>query len=331
MKNCNIIGTGFAVPENIVTNDDLVKMGVDTNDEWIKSRTGIEERRILEEGKGVSSLAIEAAKKAIEDSGVSKSDIELVIVATTTPDYQLFPSVACLVQGELGLTKAAAFDLSAACSGFVYAVETGANFIKAGTYKKVLVIGADALSRNVDWEDRSICVLFGDGSGAVVLGEAEACYGILASDLRADGAGFKSLYVPVGGSKEPLTDLNFSKREHFVQMDGKKVFKFATSVIQESIQNVLDKSGLKKEDISLLILHQANKRIIDFAMNKFGLSHDKVYVNISKYGNTSSASIPIALDEARKKKLLKKGDIVVTAGFGAGLTWAANLIKWEKD
>ena len=329
MKSCVILGTGSALPKKVFKNEDFLKLGLDTSDEWIKSRTGIEERRILEKDMGISSLAIEAAKNAIASAKINSEDIGLVIVATTSPDYALFPSVACLVQGALGLTTAGAFDLSAACSGFVYAVETGAQFIKTGAHKNVLVIGADALSKFVDWQDRGICILFGDGAGAVILGEGKPGQGLLASELRADGTDFESLYVPIGGSKEPLHIDNIEKREHFIKMDGKKVFKFATNVIIDSIQKVLDKSGLTKEDISLLVLHQANKRIIDFAMQKFGLSPEKVYVNISKYGNTSAASIPIALDEANKQGLIKSGDIVVTAGFGAGLTWAANVIKWK--
>ncbi len=319
---------GACVPEKIVTNKDIEGMGLGTTDEWIQSRTGISERRILEPGQGVSSLAIEAAKQAMLNSKTTPEEIGLVIVATTTPDYSLFPSVACLVQAALALPQAAAFDLSAACSGFAYALETGAQFIRSGMYTKVLVIGADALSRYVDWQDRGVCILFGDGAGAAVLGRVKSGYGILASELRAEGAEYRSLYVPVGGTKTPLTAENMSERNHFIKMDGAKIFKFAVRVTADTIEKILMKANLKKEDISLLVMHQANIRIINYAAEKFGLSSDKVYVNISRYGNTSAASIPLVLDEAVKNGRLKHGDIVVIMGFGAGLTWGASVIKW---
>ncbi len=306
-----IIGVGSHTPHKIVTNNELSKT-VETSDEWIRTRTGIEERRISDEKTSTSDLAIVAAEKALINSGLAAQDLDLIVVGTTTPDT-LFPSVACLLQKKLGATKAAAFDVSAACAGFNYALTTAKQFIENETYKNVLVGGADTLTKHLDWKDRGTCVLFGDGAGAVVLTATNDGSGILASWLKAEGHLGENLIMPVNG---------------FIAMDGKEVFKFAVRVLEESIKKVLEKADLKPEDISLLIPHQANIRIINHVIKKMGLAKEKVFVNLQKYGNTSAASIPIALDEAIQAGKIKKGDILVVSGFGAGLTCGANLIKW---
>ncbi len=306
-----IIGVGSELPPKVVTNDELSKT-VETSDEWIKTRTGIEQRRISDEKTSTSDLAIAAAEKALKNSGLSAQDLDLIVVGTTTPDT-LFPSVACLLQKKLGATKAAAFDVSAACAGFNYALTTAKQFIENETYKNVLVVGADTLTKHLDWQDRGTCVLFGDGAGAVVLTASDDGSGILASWLKAEGHLGENLIMPVNG---------------FITMDGKEVFKFAVRVLEESIKKVLEKANLKAEDINLLIPHQANIRIINHVIKKMGLAKEKVFINLQKYGNTSAASIPIALDEAIQAGKLKKGDILVVSGFGAGLTCGANLIKW---
>ena len=295
-----IMGTGSYVPERILTNDDLAKI-VDTNDEWITTRTGIRERRIAADDEATSDLAFKAAEKAIIDAGIDKNEIELIIVATMTQDH-LTPSTAALVQDKLGI-KAAAFDVSAACTGFIYGFTTGYSFIKAGIYKKVLVIGAETMSRVIDWEDRGTCILFGDGAGAVVLGEVETG-GFLASHLAADGSGACELIVPAGGSRKAAT--------------------------AETIENVLTQQNLIADDIDIFIPHQANVRIIESIAKRFNQPLDKFFVNLHKYGNTSGASIPIALDEASKEGRFKKGDKIVATGFGGGLTYGSILFEWSK-
>ena len=322
-----ITGTGSALPDRVLTNDDLAKF-VDTNDEWISTRTGIKKRRITDENTSTSDLAYAASLKAIEKAGLSASDIDLIVLATSTPDFLNFPSTACLVQERLGASNAAAFDLSAACTGFVYALTTASQFVESQIQKNVLVIGADTLSKYVDWEDRNTCVLFGDGAGAAVVQPSSNGSGILASYLAADGAGGGYLQNPVGGSRTPISESAIKERKNYVRMDGRAVFKFSTRVILEGIEKVLEKSGLTKSEISLLIPHQANTRIINHAVEKLGLSPQKVCVNIHNYGNTSAATIPIALDEAISEGKVNKGDIVVTIGFGGGLTWGANAIRW---
>jgi len=306
-----IIGVGSCLPPKIVTNDDLAKT-VETSDEWIRTRTGIQERRVSDEKTATSDLAIVAAEKALKNSGISAQDLDLIVVGTTTPDT-LFPSVACIVQKKLGAIKAAAFDVSAACAGFNYALTVSKQFIESGTYNNVLVVGADTLTKHLDWKDRGTCILFGDGAGAVVLTSSDDGSGILASWLKAEGHLGENLIMPVNG---------------FITMNGKEVFKFAVRVLEESIHKVLEKANLRIEDINLLIPHQANTRIIDHVVKKTKLPKEKVFVNLQKYGNTSAASIPIALDEALAAGKIKKGDIVVLSGFGAGLTCGANLIKW---
>ncbi|WP_422484652.1 beta-ketoacyl-ACP synthase III [Gudongella sp. DL1XJH-153] len=324
-----ITGIGSYVPENVMTNDDLAKI-VDTNHEWIVSRTGIEERRIADKDQPTSDLATKASLKALEDASIAPEDLDLIIVATATPDY-IFPSTAAMVQKDIGATKAAAFDISVGCSGFVYGLVTGANFISSGMYKKVLVIGAETLSKIVDWEDRNTCVLFGDGAGACILEPCDESFGILSSELGSDGVKGDVLIVPGGGSKNPATEETVKNKLHAIRMDGKEVFKFAVRVMEQSSMRVLESAGLSKEELDFMISHQANSRIIDAAMKKLGLSKDKTHVNLTKYGNTSAASVPVALDEAVKSELIKKGDNLLLIAFGAGLSWASVVLKWNKE
>ncbi len=328
-KSVGIVGIGSYVPDKTLTNKDLEKI-VETSDEWIVGRTGIKERRIAEGDIATSDLASLAAEKALLDAGVTADEIDLIIVATATPDM-LFPSTACLVQDKIKASKAAAFDLSAGCSGFAYGLVVGSQFIKAGLYKKVLVIGAETLSKILDWTDRNTCVLFGDGAGAAVLAEVPAGYGILGVDLGADGSGGELLKIPAGGSRRPATAESVMERQHFLQMSGSDVFKFAVKVMGETAMIALDNAGLSSEDIDCLIPHQANNRIIQSAAKRLKVPMEKVIVNVDKYGNTSAASIPLAMDEAIKNDKIKNGDIVVLVGFGAGLTWASCVMKWYKE
>jgi 3-oxoacyl-[acyl-carrier-protein] synthase III len=320
MRRAKIIGTGSYLPEKILTNHDLEKM-VDTNDEWITERTGIKERRISAANEATSDLAVKAALKAIESSKIDPKNIELIIVGTSSPDM-LFPSTSCIVQEKIGAVNAACFDASAACSGFNYALAAGSSFIESGQYNNVMVIGADTLTKYLDWTDRNTCILFGDGAGAVMLKASTDGSGVLANKLGADGTGGKFLTMPGGGSRDP------EAKKRFITMEGKDVFKFASKALPHSVKEVLEKAKVSIDKVSLLIPHQANIRIIDFALKNLGLPKEKVYVNLQRYGNTSAASIPIALDEAIKEKRIKSGDIVVLSGFGAGLTYGANVIKW---
>ncbi len=325
--NVGILGTGSYLPKKILTNADLEKM-VDTSDEWIVSRTGIKERRIAEKTQASSDLAYEAALKALESAKIAAEDLDLIIVATVTPDHS-FPSTGSILQERLGAKKAAAFDLSAACSGFIYGITTGSQFIKNGLYKYVLVIGVESLSKITDWSDRNTCVLFGDGAGAAVLGAVEEGYGFLSYELGSDGSGCNLLKMPAGGSRMPASADTVSQGLHSLQMAGKEVFKFAVKVMEQASTNVIEKAGLTKEDINFLVPHQANLRIIDYAVKRLELDEDKVVINLDRYGNMSSASVPIALDEAVREKKIKKGDHVILIAFGGGLTWAATVIKWN--
>ena len=321
-----ILGTGSYLPEKILTNKDLEKI-VDTNDEWITTRTGIKERRIAADDEATSDLSYNAALRAIEDSGIDKNEIDLIIIATSTPDYQM-PSTAALVQNKLGI-KAAGFDLEAACTGFVYGLITGYSFINAGIYKKVLVVGADVFSRILDWEDRGTCILFGDGAGAVVLGEVEDG-GYLGGDLQADGSGGSELIVPSSGSRMPLTQEVLDNKDQFVKMNGREIFKFAVKIFPETVAKSLEKANLKIDDIDLIIPHQANIRIIESISKRLNQPLDKFFVNLDKYGNTSAATIPIALDEASKQGRISKGDKVIMVGFGGGLTYGSCIVEWSK-
>lgn len=324
-----IIGTGYYVPEKILTNFDLENM-VETNNEWIVERTGISERRIADENVPTSEIAIHAAENALKNAGVSPEEIDLIIFATLTPDT-VIPSAACIIQNKLKAVNAAAFDLSAACSGFVYGISVGSQFIKSGMYKKVLVVAAETLSKLVNWEDRNTCILFGDGAGAAVLSQVEDGYGILGIELGADGSGGDFLNVPASGSLHPATTKTIEDKLHYIHMNGSEVFKFAIKIMGEAALKSLDVAGLKPEDIDCLIPHQANIRIIKSAAKRLSLPMDKVVVNVDKYGNTSAASIPIALSEAVESSRIKKGDVVVLVGFGAGLTWASCVMKWAKE
>jgi len=302
---------------------------MDTSDEWIVERTGIHERHVAADNEATSDLATKAAQKALEDANITAAEIDLIIVATGTADMA-FPATACLVQDNLRALNAAAFDVSAACSGFIYALVTGSQFIKAGVYRKVLVIGAETLSRITDWSDRKTGMLFGDGAGAAVLGETPEGYGILGVDLGANGSGAELLKVPAGGSRNPATAETVLQKQHYIQMDGNEVFKFAVKIMGETTSKALQSANLTHGDLTYLVPHQANIRIIKSAAKRLGLPMDQVVVNVDKYGNTSAASVPIALDEAVKSGVIKPGDIVALVGFGGGLTWASSIIKWYK-
>ncbi len=321
-----IIGTGKYVPEKILTNADLEKM-VETNDEWIVSRTGIRERHIAAPEQATSDLAYEAALKALESAGMDAAELDLIVVATITPDT-FFPSTACILQDKLGAKNAAAFDLSAACSGFVYSLASATSMLQMGLYKNALVIGADTLSRITDYTDRNTCVLFGDGAGAVIIGEVGEGRGFKSFDLGAEGSGGELLTMPAGGSRLPASAETLSNNQHYIRMGGREVFKFAVRVMGSATDEVLRKAGMTKDDIDILIPHQANIRIIQSAMNRLELSEDRVMINVDRYANTSAASIPLALVEAVEQGRIKEGDRVVMVGFGGGLTWGASVLVW---
>ena len=325
MKRAGITGYGFYVPERILTNRDLEKM-VETSDEWVRTRTGISERRIAEKGTGVSDLAAQAALAAMKNAKVAPEEIDLLIVATTTPDMPL-PSSACFLQEKIGAKNAAAFDLAAACAGFVYALVTGEQFIRCGTYKTVLVVGADLISSYIDWTDRSTCVLFGDGAGAVVLKEVDRG-GILASVLGSDGHYADLLTICGGGSKYPASEETLKSKRHYLQMSGSEVFKLAVRGMMEAVTLALAKANVDIHDVACFIPHQANQRIIDAVGERLNLPKEKVFVNLAKYGNTSSASCVIALCEALEQGKIKKKDKIVLATFGSGLVWGASVIEW---
>ncbi|MGQ9880142.1 MAG: beta-ketoacyl-ACP synthase III [Armatimonadota bacterium] len=321
-----IIGVGVGILETVLTNHDL-EQRIDTSDEWIVTRTGIRERRIAPAHVATSDLAAQAAEQALRNAGKSAQDVDLIVVATATPDMP-WPSTACLVQAKIGASKAAAFDLNAVCSGFVYALWIAAQAVETGAYRCVLVIGADILSRQVNWEDRSTCVLFGDGAGAVVLAPVQEPYGVLSGVLGADGTGAPLLNVPAGGTREPLSPDVIARKRHTIQMRGREVFKFAVTIMGEVAVQALEKAGIPPEEVSLFIPHQANIRIIQAAAERLNLPMERVFVNVDRYGNTSAASIPIAIYEAWAQGRLKKGDLAVVVGFGAGLTWGACVIRW---
>lgn len=326
LQSVGILGTGSCLPEKEITNYDLEKI-VDTSNEWIVTRTGIHNRRIVEDSIATSDLATVAAKKALEMANIQPKDLDLIIVATVTPD-NAFPSTACIVQSNLGAKNAAAFDLEAGCSGFLYGLATGKQFISTGLYKYVLVIGAETLSKITNWNDRNTCVLFGDGAGAVVLGPTVDGKGILSTHLGANGEGGKVLTQPAGGSRMPATIETVNQNLHYIKMDGSEVFKFAVRIMGNAAKKALELCNLNVSDIDYLVPHQANIRIISSAAKRLKLSMDKVYVNLDKYGNMSAASIPVALDEAVRKGKINENDIVVLVGFGAGLTWGSCVIKW---
>lgn len=321
-----ILGTGHYVPEKTVTNADLEKI-VDTSDAWIQSRTGICKRHFAETGMNTSDMCTIAARQALEMASITATDIDMIIVCTLTPDTTI-PSTACIVQKNLGAEHAAVFDLYAACSGFTYGAVTAAQYIETGMFTHVLVIGAEVLSRFLDFSDRNTCVLFGDGAGAAVLGPVEAGFGILGTDMGADGRGGEHLNIPASGVAVLPTEEARKQGLTYIKMNGKEVYKFAVKVMGQTAVNALERAGIAPENVDLMVPHQANIRIIQSAAKRLQLPMEKVFVNIDKYANTSGASIPIALDEAQRQGRIKYGDNVVLAGFGAGLTWAALAMKW---
>ena len=321
-----ISATAKYLPKKTLTNIDLEKM-VDTTNEWILSRTGIEKRHLVEEGEATSDMCKNVAKELLKKSNKSPEEIDLILVATSTPDYPVV-STAALVQDKIGATNAWGYDIVAACTGFVYAMETGAKFVESGKYKNVIVIGADTMSSIIDYTDRNTCVIFGDGGGGVLLEPSDDDSGVLDSLLYADGSGYQYLTVPAGGSLNPTSKATVDKGMHYVFQDGKTVFKFAVKNMAEVSKEILDKNDLTGKDVKLFIPHQANKRIIDAAADRCGLQSEQVLVNINKYGNTTAGTIPIALDDAVEEKMLNKGDILLFAAFGGGFTWGSMLIKW---
>lgn len=323
---CHIAGVGSYVPERVLTNADLEKV-VDTTDEWIVSRTGIQERRIAREGEFTSDLAAKAAQNALKHAGLKGEDVDLIIVATITPDM-LFPSTACLVQQKIGANRAAAFDIEAACSGFIYGLEIAQQFIMSHTYNVVLVIGAEKLSSIIDWKDRNTCVLFGDGAGAAVLMNRPNSHGLLTACMGADGSKAGLLSMPAGGSRMPATIDSVSNRLHYLRMDGKETFKNAVGAMLSASQTALSRCELDISRIRLVIPHQANRRIIDAVGERLGVREDQVFINLHKYGNTSAASVAIALDEAVRGGRIQRGDLILLVVFGAGLTWGAAVVEW---
>ena len=326
MTRARITGTGSAVPDKVLTNLDLEKM-VDTTDEWITTRTGIKERRIAAEGEYTSTFATRAAEKALEMAGVKAEELDLIIVATITADFP-FPATACLVQNNIKAVNAAAFDVSAACSGFIYGLSMADKFIRTGSAKKVLVIGAEVLSRIVDWTDRNTCLLFGDGAGAVVVEACAGDYGILSSHIHSDGSYWELLYQPGCGSRNPPVQKTLDDKLIYMVMEGNEVFKLAVRAMEDVANEALAANGMSTADIDLFIPHQANRRIIDAIGKRLDLTEKQVFINLDRYGNTSAASIPLALDEAIHASRIKEGDIVLFDAFGGGLTWGSALLRW---
>jgi 3-oxoacyl-[acyl-carrier-protein] synthase III len=326
-RYAHITGWGMAVPEKIITNEDLAKI-IDTTDEWIVSHTGIRERHIAGEHQTTASLATEAALRALEMANLAPADVDLIIVSTSSPEH-IFPATACLVQDRLGAEKAGAFDLLAACTGFVYALNLAAQSIRTESIQNALVIGSETLSRLVNWKDRNTCILFGDGAGAFVLQSSEEPGGVLSAILRSDGSGGDLLTVPAGGSLHPATLESVLDGQHFIHMNGREVYRFATRVMSQATQEAVEAAQLKMDDIQLIIPHQANLRIIEAAVNRLDIPMERVMVNLERYGNTSTASIPIATCEAFEQGRLKSGDRVVFVAFGGGLTWGSLAAQWS--
>lgn len=320
-----IAGTGSALPKKRLTNDDLSKM-VETNDEWITQRTGIKERRIASDGETTATLGLEAARKALEAAKLSPKDLDLIVCGTITPEMA-FPSTGCFIARDLGLNDTPAFDLQAACSGFLYVLDVGSMYVRSGRHRNVLVIGTETITRLTDYTDRGSCILFGDGAGAVVLQQCEdPNRGVIYGSLHADGNGWNMLYCPPG-SRNPITKEMVENRQQYMKINGREVYKFAVTRFEELITDAMNKTGLTPETVSMIVPHQVNQRIIDSAIEKLGFPKDKVFVNIDKYGNTSSASIPIALDEAMRCGRIKRGDALIFVAFGAGLTWANAVVR----
>lgn len=320
-------GIGKYVPDKILTNADFEKM-VETSDQWIVERTGMKERHIAAPEQAVSDLAFPAAQAALAAAGIAAADLELIIFATVTPDY-FFPNTACILQEKLGAKNASGFDLSAGCTGFIYGVNTAVQFIENGCYRHILVIGAETLTKITDYSDRNTCVLFGDGAGAAVLGPARKDGGILATHMRADGSLWNFIHMPGGGSRMPVSHESIDARAHFIKMEGRETFKSAVRSMCESAEHVLAKTGFKGEDVDLLIPHQANLRIMTAVADRLKIPAEKVLVNIHKYGNTSAATIPMAMEEAVAEGRLRPGHLLLNVAFGSGLTWGAHLVRWE--
>jgi len=327
MPYAHITGWGMAVPERVLTNAELERM-VETNDEWIVERTGIRERRLAQDGETTSTLAVEASWKALGIANLKPTELDLIVCATSTPEY-IFPATACLVQDKLGASRAGAFDLLAACTGFLYALNMAAQAIRSGSINAALVVGAETLSRFVNWKDRNTCILFGDGAGAFVLQASQEPGGVLSAVLHSDGSGRGFLSLPAGGSKNPASEATVRNGMHYIHMDGREVFRFATRVMAQATREVVGSSGLQLQDVRWIIPHQANLRIIEAAARNLKVPLAKFIVNIDRYGNTSTASIPIAVCEAIEDGRLKPGDKVVLTAFGAGLTWGALAAQWS--
>jgi 3-oxoacyl-[acyl-carrier-protein] synthase-3 len=326
LTRTKIVSTGSYLPEKVLTNFDLEKM-VETSDQWITERTGIKERRIANENQAASDLAHEASKIALDRASLKAEDIDLIITATVTGDMP-FPSTACILQDKLGAKKAAAFDINAACSGFLYGLYVADSFIRSGMHKKILVVGTEVLSKITDWEDRTTCILFGDGAGAVIVEPTIEDRGILSMSVNSDGSMWDLLHLPAGGSKIPASRESVDNKLHFIKMRGNETFKFAVRALEDLVIRILEENKLDPSQLSLLIPHQANLRIIQATADRLGLPMEKVLINIDKYGNTSAASIPIALDEALTTGRVKEGDYILLEAFGGGLTWASALLKW---
>ena len=326
--NTTITATAKYIPEKILSNFDLEKI-VDTTDDWIKSRTGITKRHIVQEGEATSDMCANIAKKLLKSSGKTPEEIDIIIIATSTPDHFVV-STAAIVQDKIGAINAWGYDLTAACTGFIFALETGARLIESGKYKNAIIIGADTMSSIIDYKDRNTCVIFGDGGGGVLIEQTNDDYGIIDSILKTDGSGNQFLTVPAGGSRKPASETTVKQRLHYVYQDGKTVFKYAVNRMSEVSKEIIEKNKLSSHDIKLFIPHQANQRIIDATARKCGLDLDQVFVNIDKYGNTTAGTIPIAIDEANKMNLLESGEFLLLAAFGGGFTWGSMLIKWGK-
>ena len=329
MKNvcrASITGIGSFLPPKILSNDDLLKM-VDTSDEWITKRTGIKERRIVDNGTATSDLAVEASLRALDDAKVLPSEIDLIVTSTITPDC-LFPSTSCFIQEKLGAKKAGAFDILAACAGFIYALSIAKNFVIPGTRNTVLVVGAECLSKVTDYTDRSTCILFGDGAGAAVVQKSNGKREIITTLLGADGSQADLLMLPAGGSRLPASHETVNSRSHYIKLKGKGLFKLAVNNMVDVILKTVKNNNMSLEDIDMIIPHQSNIRIIEAALERLKMARDKAYINIDRFGNTSSASIPIAIDEIDKNNLLKSGSTVLLVAFGGGLTWSSSIIKW---
>lgn len=326
VRRVGILGTGSYLPERVLRNDELAEL-VETNDEWIQSRTGIRERRLAQDGEVTSDMAAAAARRALEDAGIGPNDVDLIIVATITPDMP-FPSTACFVQDHIGAKHAFCFDIGAACSGFQHALDVGRQFIASGNAETALVIGAEKLSAFIDWEDRSTCVLFGDGAGAVVLGPATNGGGILTSVMGSDGGLASLLNIPGGGSRRPPSIETVKGREHFLKMEGREVFKHAVRCMSDASARALKQCGLTIDDVTRIIPHQANMRIMTAIADRLGVPIERFYLNVERYGNMSAASAAVALDEAKRSGILKEGDIVLLVVFGGGFTWGATVIQW---